>query len=271
MTIPFATTLPPQTRFTKIWRIRNTGSCTWTSNYAFVFTGGELMNGPTEIFLPGDVEPGGTVDIAVDLVAPSDQGRYIGKWNMRVRNDEFGPKKEKNFVVAIQVINPTSGVYFDFMQSYCTARWHNAAKILPCPGKLGKSDGFTWVGKALTEDNPRDTRVVLYTHPEMLENGWIAGTYPYLVIQAGDHFVAELGCLAGNKNCDVNFELHFQVYGQNTQLWGEWREKYDEAVTKLDLDLTPLAGNQVAFWLVVRSNGPPDHSAAYWRNVQILR
>ena len=46
VTIPDGTTLAPGATFAKTWRLKNIGSCTWTTSYAVVFTGGVGENSP---------------------------------------------------------------------------------------------------------------------------------------------------------------------------------------------------------------------------------
>jgi hypothetical protein len=69
--------------FTKTWRIRNTGTCSWTPSYTFRFSNGEAMSGPSSIALSGNVNPGQTVDISVNLKAPSSPDNYTGYWKLR--------------------------------------------------------------------------------------------------------------------------------------------------------------------------------------------
>jgi ABC-type amino acid transport substrate-binding protein len=76
----------PGQPFTKIWRVQNTGTCTWDSSYRVVFASGNVaaarMGGkPTAI--EGEVAPGQTYDISVNLVAPAQAGVYYGYWEMR--------------------------------------------------------------------------------------------------------------------------------------------------------------------------------------------
>ena len=51
MTIPDNARIPPGTFFTKTWRIRNIGYCTWTEDYALVFVNRDQMNGPMRVAL----------------------------------------------------------------------------------------------------------------------------------------------------------------------------------------------------------------------------
>ena len=76
VSIPDGTVFAPGASFTKTWRMRNDGTCTW-SGYTLVFDSGDSMNGssPTTI---GTVASGGEVDVSVTLTAPATVGSYRG-------------------------------------------------------------------------------------------------------------------------------------------------------------------------------------------------
>ncbi len=83
VSIPDGTDLEPGETFTKTWRLRNSGSCTWNTNYELLFKDGDAMGGPASKDLSGSVSPGETVDISVDLTAPNNEGSYKGFWWLR--------------------------------------------------------------------------------------------------------------------------------------------------------------------------------------------
>jgi hypothetical protein len=83
VTIPDGTVLDPGETFTKTWRLKNAGTCSWTPSYAVVFSTGDSMSGPAVQALTGNVNPGQTVDISIDLKAPSSPGTYRGDWKLR--------------------------------------------------------------------------------------------------------------------------------------------------------------------------------------------
>lgn len=90
--LPDGTVVSPGQALHKVWRVRNSGTSTWGSGYQLVFMGGDQMGAPTAVNLPGTVSPGATVDLAVDMTAPSAPGSYTGYW--RLRNPQgtyFGP------------------------------------------------------------------------------------------------------------------------------------------------------------------------------------
>jgi hypothetical protein len=119
VTIPDGTRIDDGDWFTKTWRIRNNGDCTWTRDYDLIFLSGYRMNGSSVIPMGGDVEPGQVVDLTVDLKAPSDNGTYWGYWMLRnADGDIFGLGDDANlpFWVKIVVepeITEWRGEYFD--------------------------------------------------------------------------------------------------------------------------------------------------------------
>ena len=82
ITIPDGTRMNQGDGFRKTWRVKNTGSCTWNSNYSFVFVSGAQMSG-RNINIPGVVGPNQTIDLSVDMMAPYADGIYQGYWQMR--------------------------------------------------------------------------------------------------------------------------------------------------------------------------------------------
>jgi hypothetical protein len=84
VTIPDGSQIVAGTPFLKTWRIRNVGTCTWTTAYSMVFVAGNLMGAPsTIIYLPSNVAPGQTADFSINMVAPSVPGHYRSYWRFR--------------------------------------------------------------------------------------------------------------------------------------------------------------------------------------------
>ncbi len=108
VTIPDDTFMSPGAAFVKTWRLRNAGTCTWTTGYTLVFAGsGHIMGGPaTGVPLPGVVPPGATVDLSVGLTAPAANGEYRGDWQLRSEEGQtfgLGPRGGQTFWVQIIV------------------------------------------------------------------------------------------------------------------------------------------------------------------------
>jgi len=126
VTVPDGTIFAPGETFTKTWRLRNTGTCTWTSGYALIFQSGDVMGGPASTQLTtGTVGPGQTVDVSVELTAPNTAGEYQGFWRLRNNSGvSFGITNSTNgnFFVLIQVGDPTATPYPVTASGHLTVR-----------------------------------------------------------------------------------------------------------------------------------------------------
>ncbi|MBN1148862.1 MAG: hypothetical protein JXA78_16490 [Anaerolineales bacterium] len=80
VTIPDGAQMLPNQSFTKIWRIKNNGTCAWKANYSIALISGHPMGASFPKAIGQAVRPGETVDIAIDLVAPGKEGIYMGGW-----------------------------------------------------------------------------------------------------------------------------------------------------------------------------------------------
>jgi hypothetical protein len=90
VTVADGTNFAQGAKFTKTWRLRNDGTCTWTTGYSLIFDHGSAMGGST-VSLPNAVAPGGVIDLSVDQVAPSSDGTYQGFWMLQDANaNRFG-------------------------------------------------------------------------------------------------------------------------------------------------------------------------------------
>jgi hypothetical protein len=168
-TIPDGTKFNAGESFTKSWRLKNTGTCTWNSNYKLVFVDGNQMSGPNSVKLNGYVKPGESVDILVDLKAPSKPGTYTGYWRLQA---EDGNKFAQVFVkitvpsefFAVTSVKLTSSpVSFD---GSCPTTLTIKAEITSsAAGKVTyrweRSDGVTSDKKSVTFDN-KGTKTVQF-------------------------------------------------------------------------------------------------------------
>jgi hypothetical protein len=92
ITIPDGSTLKPGDDFEKIWKIRNTGTCTWDEGYMLVFIAGDRAIDPYDFeFTKSDdfVAPGAAINIGIWLTAPLAEGSYQGHWRMRTDNGYY--------------------------------------------------------------------------------------------------------------------------------------------------------------------------------------
>ncbi len=86
--------MQPGQPFTKGWRLRNVGTCPWTTVFKLAFSYGNVpaaQMGGQPVPVTRNVNPGETFDFYVNLIAPVAPGTYQGFWNMRnAANAKFG-------------------------------------------------------------------------------------------------------------------------------------------------------------------------------------
>jgi uncharacterized membrane protein len=84
-TIADNTTMSPGQSFTVTFRLRNSGTTTWTpgaSGHTLNFVSGNQMGAPSYVALSSSVSPGSEVNINIPMTAPSTTGTYTGYWRM---------------------------------------------------------------------------------------------------------------------------------------------------------------------------------------------
>ena len=110
--IPDKSTWTQGTSLTKTWRLKNRGSCTWTSGYSLVFSHGAQMGAPTTVNLPGNVRPGEYVDVSVNLIVPEMTGHYVGYWMLKSTAGVlfgYGDRANKPFYIDLHSSSRASG------------------------------------------------------------------------------------------------------------------------------------------------------------------
>jgi hypothetical protein len=99
VTVPDGEEFAPSEAFVKTWRLRNGGSCTWSTSYSVVFVSGNAMGGTATQALTASIVPGSTLDVSVNMTAPTTAGDYTGYWALRnATGQNFG-----SFYVQIEV------------------------------------------------------------------------------------------------------------------------------------------------------------------------
>lgn len=258
----------PQSVFTKTWRLKNTGACTWTTDYDLIFVSGDQLDGPDAVALPKSVKPGETIDLSVQLTAPSAKGDYRGNWQLRnASNKSFGvgPTANKTFWVDIEVVKAGDDYVYDFAIHYCVAVWKSAAGRLPCPGVGDEENGFMiLLDEPEIEKGHQENEPAIWVHPQDTKDGWIRGEFPLIEVETGYHFRAIVGCLDGATKCNVTFKLQYQLEGGSFQTLWEGDETYDGNLTEVDVDLSALASKEVEFNLTVSANGSAEGDEAFW-------
>jgi hypothetical protein len=284
--VPDGTGFAPGIGFSKTWRLKNVGSCTW-SNYSLIFDSGEKMSGPDSAVIPTSVAPGQTVDITIALTSLATAGTYRGYWKLKNNNGipfGIGSAGTKSFWVEIKVtgtgtVPPTvtpgtpvtpataiPGTVYDFVANVCAASWFSGAGQQPCPGTDGNANGFVLItSPSRLENGVADNRTGLLTYPQNINNGYIQGIYPAYKVKAGDKFRTIVNCESNATSCYVVFRLEYALVGSSTvQSYWAFVERYEKQYYSADIDLSSLAGQDVKFILSVYATGSPSGDRALW-------
>jgi uncharacterized repeat protein (TIGR01451 family) len=261
--------------FVKTWRVKNVGSCTWTTSYRLVFAGGYYMGVTASAFnLPTSVAPGASIDLSVNMIAPITPGIYYSYWRLRnASGTDFGVGAggTSTFFVKINVLSSYSSAY-SFAANAGSAAWSSGAGALPFPGTDGDARGFALpLGSHQMEDGLSSPEGLL-TFPQYVTDGYIQGIYPAFTVQNGDHFQSYVGCqFHGPSNCYVIFRLSYQVGAGPVTTLKTAAEKLDGLVYRMDVDLSALAGQSVKFILRVEAFGSASGDRAVWSAPRLVR
>ncbi len=107
VTIPDDTQMVPGQNFSKTWRLRNAGSCTWTRLYSVTFFSSNRMNAFHTQYFSDPIEPGDVVEVSIDMQAPQAPGVYQSNWMLQNADGELfgiGPHGDAPFWVRIEVV-----------------------------------------------------------------------------------------------------------------------------------------------------------------------
>lgn len=197
LTIPDNTEIIGGTTFTKTWRVLNTGTCIWASDYTLAPYSGERMSAPASVPL-ALTYPNQTLDISIRLIAPNRLGKYEGYFVI------------KNAAGKIMKINSDSRLWIVInVKSVATATntaVPGAATAAPLPGAVNvtataggtSGNGFATVNCAYVLDPAKVTEVINAVNAYRAQAGLPAYTVsPQLTLAAQAH--------ANDMACDKLF------------------------------------------------------------------
>jgi hypothetical protein len=196
---PANSSMAPGQAFARIWRITNTGTCTWSQSYALVFDSGAQLGGESPKHLIAPVEPGQSVDLRLDLTAPNTTGAYTGYWLLETAQSiRFGltgasePRLSVKIVVgsgAQPVNGGWKGEYFANRDLRGSPKLTRTDPLVSfdwgggSPGNGIPEDDFSarWTGKASFDSGPYlfkltvDDGARLYVDGQLVLDAWKTG------------------------------------------------------------------------------------------------
>ena len=280
VTIPDGTEMDPDEDFTKTWRLKNIGSCTWQSNTQLVFVSGNAMNSLASTNIGQTVSPGNTVDISIELTAPDSDGSFTGNYQLRSPDGVrfgLGNNADISFWVKIevnkQVYEMDDNHPLDFDYNICAAKWTSGAGKVSCSsdsvnfssGSVRKSSSPKLEGGYLDDEG------TIIVSPSSGSGGMIQGQFPEIEITGTDHFKAMIGCMYDREDCNVEFSLKYLDSSNNLHTLDSWSETYDSSFTHIDVDLSALDGEKIRLILRVENNGDSKDDEVFWLSPQIDR
>ncbi|XP_038675887.1 protein ILRUN isoform X4 [Scyliorhinus canicula] len=81
VTIGEGESVPPDTQFTKTWRIQNTGTEQWPPGVSLKYVGGDQF-GHVNMVMVRSLEPQEVSDVSVQMRSPTTPAMYQGQWRM---------------------------------------------------------------------------------------------------------------------------------------------------------------------------------------------
>ena len=248
VTVPDGSRVDPGDSFSKIWRLRNSGNCTWTRDYDLVFYSGDRMSGYYVVPMRGEVEPGEIVDLSVDLVAPRSVGTYRGYWMLRnAATYVFGIGEDGNTPFWVKIlIDPEivewKGEYFD----------NRKLEGEPALIRNDKEIDFNWKDDAPSSSLPADNFSVRWTRRLSLD----AAMYRFSIrvddgarLWVDDRLVIDEWEEGSVRTISVDLEI---TKGRH-DLKLEYFERKGDARAHLDLDKVLISHDE-------------DWIAKYWFN-----
>jgi len=273
-TIPDGFRLLPSSAFTKVWIVRNLGTCTWAEDYALVFSDGELMAGKSPLTLGRELPPGDTMEISANLVAPAAGGVYSGRWRLQNSSgDTFGLAPDDQPLSLHISIGSHETVALDFVDQACFATWSSTTGEMECPNTEDFIGGaINPVESTVAEAGTEFSLPALEAIPSEGPDGQVTGTYNLLQIQVNDNFNAIIACSDNQPECNLVFELQVDPGDHQPVTLGHWMEVTDGAHQKVTVDLSPYAGKTIRLILSVLSqNGTAYDNKGLWISPVILR
>lgn len=195
VTVTDGSDVPAGSRFTKTWRIQNTGTCTWWSGYTLTHYSKERMGAPDAVPLKL-TRPNETTDISVELVAPQALGKREGYFV--IKNPAgliMAIDKDSRLWVIINVVAANA-------TSTATPTTQPAAGgSTPAAGGQSGGQGYANATCAYTEDASLAEQVAAQINAYRAQNNLAAYNINPQLSEAAQAHAADMACnqLFGHK------------------------------------------------------------------------
>ena len=184
VTVPDNSGIASGTTFTKIWRVKNTGTCIWGPDYVLTHYSDEQMFAPASVPLSVTF-PGQTVDISMELTASTAIGTHRGYFVI------------KNPAGLIMKIDKDSRLWVIINVASAVASGPSATPgsgSIPVTSPGGGGSGFANVTCAYTTDAAKVTETINAVNAYRAQNGLTAYTVNELLTKAAAAHANDMAC-----------------------------------------------------------------------------
>ena len=200
VTIPDNSNVVANTTFTKTWRVKNTGTCIWNPDYVLTPYSDEQMGAPASVPLAVTF-PNQTLDVSVDLIAPSAVGIHRG--NFVIKNPAgliMSIDKDSRLWV---IINVSSAAATETPTITVTVSGSSTTTSSTASG-TDTGTGFVKVTCAYTTDQTKVTDVINAINAYRAQNGLPAYTVNEQLTRAATAHANDMACnnLFGHTGSD---------------------------------------------------------------------
>jgi uncharacterized protein YkwD len=179
VTIPDNTQVTAGEAFTKTWRFKNTGTCHW-KDYTINFLTGDRMGAPDSAPIP-DTLAGSSVDVSLDLTAPTADGSYSAYFTLKdAEGESIDVGTEKTFWLKIVVGNPAT-------PTAATPRGTSTSTS-------GNSSNSERANCNISENAGFGSQIAALINDARQENGLAALTVNALLESAAQKHAADMAC-----------------------------------------------------------------------------
>ena len=265
LTVPDGMSITPGTHFKKSWYVKNSGTCTWNSNYRVIYHTGDAVGQAKEFALlqPGYyIRPGESSVVSVDLVAPYEVGSsFTTYWAMKSpAGDEFGAGPAKNIYLSSSFKVDSQ---FIVTQNFGSLQCSDDYGYFTCG--INQSDGSRgsvyYDATPMLESGRSLGNPAIAVRPPAGENSTVRFEFGPLLFPRQSNFYTNFCCRQDTPSCDVQVRLYIREPGYseerliletrewNDGLMGEW---------KYVLDDIGIFDQEFTYILEVQSNGGVD-------------
>ncbi|MGD0804345.1 MAG: CARDB domain-containing protein [Candidatus Bathyarchaeia archaeon] len=145
------------------------------------------------------------------------------------------------------------------------AVWQSGSGNVTFPGSVGDPRGYALILSSANLEDESQYSNVLETHPEVVSNGYIMGTYPSRTILPDERLIIEIGFLSSGYSVDgADYQVRFVDSSGTLSTLISVHADYDGRLDKYTVDLSAYAGKVGKFVLYVSGGSDTENDNTVW-------